>query len=176
MSDQAPQLISIDEKMAALITLLPTLKAEICFAGTDQSSPLFQRINQLVDQLKQAHRLAISSPFSDDSDINDPISLLKQYQCLHAIYHSDGAGHVQVQILENTQPFSLQCLLAAIDSKDLWDACFKMFQQQPATWLLNVAEQLENSASYHTRCQLKLAQQLSERQHSIGLMQNADQW
>lgn len=109
-------------------------------------------------------------------DIINPVSVLKQYKFIEPVYHSDGMGHVQEQLLVSDQPCSLEGLLDRIEEKGDWDICLAMFEKQPKIWLLTLTEKLENIAYYHTKCNMKILSLLTERSDIIALLQDADRW
>ncbi|WP_432467606.1 hypothetical protein [Agarivorans sp. Z349TD_8] len=176
MNEQNPGQAAARAQIAALLELLPTLKAELRFAGCEQGAPLFRRIEQMLSELNQAQRSAMDSRFASTAEIEDPVAHLQQYPFLAPVYHCDGHGHVQVQQPQSHQPHSLESLLQAIEDKNDWSRCFCMFEAQDPVWLAELAEQLTNSAAYHTQCQLKLSELLNQRAQLIGLLQDADQW
>lgn len=158
----------------ALLDLLPTLKAELYFAGCDEKSRLLQRIDQVYGELTQFQALQAEKLGSDSCDGDDPIHLLQQYEFSEPVYHSDGLGHIQVQ--ESDPPYPLEALLQQVEERKEWDVCFLMFESQSKVWLLDFAEHLENTASYHTDCNIVISQILTDRSDLITLLQNADRW
>ncbi|RTR38741.1 hypothetical protein EKG38_11265 [Shewanella canadensis] len=110
------------------------------------------------------------------SDIINPVSVLKQYEFLEPVYHSDGMGHVQEQLLVSDQPCSLEGLLERIEEDNDWDSCLAMFEEQPKVWLLSFSEKLGNIAYYHTKCNMQIFSLLTERSDIIAFLQDADRW
>lgn len=167
---------TIRDQTEALLDLLPTLKAELYFAGCDEKSRILKRIDQVCSELRRLQELQANKPDTDVYDINNPVHLLKHYEFSASIYHSDEMGHIQVQVLESNQLYALEELLQRIDENKEWDACFLMFESQPRLWLLRFSEHLENTANYHTNCLIEISNLLTDRSDLIALLQNADRW
>lgn len=104
------------------------------------------------------------------------VTALKDFCYIPSEYHSDGHGHLQVQITAENQPQLLDKLLLAIETNNEWDNCFLMLKKQPEPWLLDVSECLQNTAHYHTKYQLKVYDILHNTDNVMSLLESAQNW
>lgn len=76
----------------------------------------------------------------------DVIELLLAYQAPEEIYHPDGEGHVQVQVVmdENADPFSpsIAELFVQLEQQNLWSEWQQAASEQEASWLCDLMKHI----------------------------------
>lgn len=106
----------------------------------------------------------------------DLIQKLAQCDLGHEVYHSDGFGHVQVEIVSAYGFETPSVLLGKIDEASLWSEFFEMAKSKPESWMFDLSRHFPADKLYSTKCFVEFLHMISDRNGLICLIQESPYW
>jgi len=106
----------------------------------------------------------------------DLIQKLEKCDLGGEVYHSDGKGHLQVQLVSPNGFETPAFLLEQVEKEGLWSEFFKMTKTKDDEWIMRITRFFSNTEHYSTECFVELLTILSSRDAQIQLIQDAPLW
>ncbi len=92
------------------------------------------------------------------------------------IYHSDGNGHVQVQLVSKCGFETPAVLIEQIEQAGLWLEFFEMAKTKGDDWILRVIRFFPENKYYSTMCFVEFLSILTNTDSKILLIQDSPTW
>lgn len=106
----------------------------------------------------------------------DAVQKFAECDLFREVYHSDGMGHVQVEVVSDCGFETHALLLEQIEQEKLWPEFFEMVKTREDDWILGITSSFPEDKHYSTMCFAQFLSILTSTDAKIMLLQNAPFW